>query len=91
MKSVSKLGSRTLVALAVSATLVLGAGLATPAWSADKDSKPKVSISRPFAKPVDQAQKLFKEQKWDEAICCSERSGGTGAASRRTTSSYSTS
>jgi tetratricopeptide (TPR) repeat protein len=68
MKSVSKLGSRTLVALAVSATLVLGAGLATPAWSADKDSKPKVSISRNFAKPVDQAQKLFKEQKWDEAI-----------------------
>jgi tetratricopeptide (TPR) repeat protein len=72
MKSVSKLGSKNLVALAVSATLVLstvlGAGLATPAWSADKDSKPKVSISRPFAKPVDQAQKLFKEQKWQEAI-----------------------
>jgi tetratricopeptide (TPR) repeat protein len=68
MKSVSKLGSKTLVALAVSATLVLGAGLATPAWSADKDSKPKVSVSKNFGKPVDQAQKLFKEQKWQEAI-----------------------
>jgi len=70
MKSTSKL----IIALAAASAMMLGAGVAAPAWSADKDSKkaadskPKGSLSKPFSKPVEEAQKLFKEGKWQDAV-----------------------
>jgi len=73
MKRPSKPGLKIVIALAAASAVMLGAGVATPAWSAskdkvEKDSKPKGSLSKPFSKPVEEAQKLFKETKFQDAL-----------------------
>ena len=49
------------------AALTFGAGVSTPAWSADKkEEKPaaKQGVSRAFAKDAMEAQKLVSEKKY---------------------------
>lgn len=63
-----------IVASAIASTiaaLALGAGVSTPAWSADKkDEKAtaKQGVSRAFSKDAMEAQKLVQEKKYPEAI-----------------------
>ena len=56
-----------LVASLAAAAVIAGAGVFTPAWSADKPAA-KQGVSRPFSKPVIAAQEALNAKKFPEAL-----------------------
>jgi tetratricopeptide (TPR) repeat protein len=74
VNSIKSTSKKIVVALAAASAVMVGVGVASPAWSAQaKDAKvekekPKGSLSRPFSKPVEEAQKLFKDSKFQDAL-----------------------